>query len=197
MRKHRIWLSFVLLLLASNLSAQANRLKVCVSQDGEGNDALRLARELSARKLDGGPPLTIVAITEKALSAEEEHKLTDSATPFVRILLTEKTAETRSARLESLGCDYNIKVWYHESADNFDANSPAGLPSPSPGLPSVPLSGDRTTVSYELRKAGNKRVLARASAPPLTVFVRQGRRVFNPYSLFADQIIKKFNSLKN
>jgi len=27
------------------------------------------------------------------------------------------------------------------------------------------------------------------------VFVRQGRRVFNPYSLFADQIAKKLNSI--
>jgi len=48
--------------------------------------------------------------------------------------------------------------------------------------------GDRTMVGYELRKAGAKKMLARAAAPPLTVFVRQERRVFNPYSLFADQI---------
>lgn len=195
MRKQGVWLSFILLLPASKLSAQANPLKLCVSQDDEGYDALRLARELSSRKLRSGAPFTMVAITEKALSAEDEHKLADPATPYVRILLTEKAAKARSAKLESLGCDYDIKVRYHESADNFDTNSPAGLPSPSPGLPAIPLSGDRTTVGYELRKAGSKKVLARATAPPQTVFVRQGGRVFNPYSLFADQIVKKLDGI--
>jgi len=68
------------------------------------------------------------------------------------------------------------------------------LPSPMEGAAPPPM-GDRTMVGYELRKAGAKKMLARAAAPPLTVFVRQGRRVFNPYSLFADQIAKKLNSI--
>src|SRR5947209_15487773 len=55
------------------------------------------------------------------------------------------------------------------------------LPSPMEGAAPPPM-GDRTMVGYELRKAGAKKMLARAAAPPLTVFVRQGRRVFNPYS---------------
>jgi hypothetical protein len=180
MRAHSLWLSFVLLFAAPQFSAQASPLKVCVSQDGEGYDALQLARELSTRKLQSGASLSMVATTEKALSAEEEHKLTNPETPFVRVLLTEKTAKARSAEVERLGCDYNIKVWFHES-----------LPSLMEG---AAPPGDRTTVSYELRKAGSKKVLARAAAPPLTVFVRQERRVFNPYSLFADQILKKLNS---
>src|SRR2546429_6062709 len=50
------------------------------------------------------------------------------------------------------------------------------LPSPMEGAAPPPMD-DRTMVGYELRKAGAKKMLARAAAPPLTVFVRQGRRV--------------------
>lgn len=180
--------SIILLFAASGLSAQTKPLKVCVSQDGEGRDALRLAQELSSRKLKSGASLAVVVMTGKGISVVPEHNLahTQSLVP-----LLDKTENAR-AEIERLGCDYSIKVWYHESADNFDTNSPAGLPSPFPG-PTIPLSGDRTTVTYELRKAGSKKIVARASAPPLTVYVRQGRRVFNPYQLFANQIVKKLD----
>lgn len=196
MRMRSLYLSFVLLFTTSGLSAQTNPLKLCVSQDAEGYDALRLARELSLRALKGGTTLAVVAITGKALTPEEEKRRTDAGASYVRVLLTERRAKVRSAQIERLGCDYDIKVWYHESADNFDANSPAGIPSPAPGAPDVPPSGDRTTVGYELRKAGSNKVIARASAPPRTVYVRQGRREFNPYPLFANQIVKKLDSAR-
>jgi hypothetical protein len=195
MRKHCFWLSFVLLFAASKFAAQTNPLKVCISQDGEGYDALRLARELSSRKLESGVSLAVLAIKGKALSAEEEHKLTDPGTPFARLLLKEQTAKARSAEMERLGCDYNIKVWYHESVDNF-ANPPAEIPSTAAGTPRPEPIGDRDMVGYELRKAGSNKVLARANLPPRTVYVRQGRRVFNPYPQFANQIVKKLNIVR-
>lgn len=182
----QLWLSFILLLPASGLSAQTSSLKVCVSQDAKGYDALRLARELSSRKLESDASLAVVVMTGKALSAEDEKVLgLTSAPPFTRVLFTEKTAKARKAQLEQLECGYRIEVWYHERVDIFNPDS-----SPTPGNP----AGDQTRVGYELRKTGNNRVLVRASLPPLTVYVKQGRRVFNPYSLFADQIVKKLNS---
>jgi hypothetical protein len=195
MRRRCVWLGFFLVFGVPGIHAQVNPLKVCVSQYDEGKDALRLARELSSRKLGSGTPFAVVAITGKVLAAPEEQKLADQGAPVVRVLLTEKSAKVRSAEIERLGCDYDIQVSYHESADNFDANSPAGIPSPAPGSPRIEPSGDRETVGYELRKTGSKKVIARAVAPPLTVYVRQGRRVFNPYILFADQIVKKLNSV--
>jgi hypothetical protein len=177
-----LWLSFILLFEAPGLSGQSNPVKVCVSQEAEGYDALRLARELSSRKLESGASLTVVAITGKALSAEDEQVLgLTPGTPFARVVFTEKTAKARTAQLEQLGCGYSIKVWYHERVDIFNPDS-----SPAPGTP----VGDRTRVGYELRKTGNNRVLVRASLPPLTVYVKQGRRVFNPYPLFANEIVK-------
>ena len=194
MRTRRLYVSFFFLFATSGISAQSNPLKICVSQDDEGYDALRLARELSSRKLKNGAAFAVVAITGKVLSAEEEQKLTHPGLPFVRILLTERSAKERSSQIERLGCDYNIKVSYHQSADDFDANSPAGIPSPAAGAPDIPPSGDRTMIGYELRKSGSKKILARASAPPRTVYVRQGRREFNPYPLFANQIVNKLES---
>jgi hypothetical protein len=188
MRKHHLWLCFILLFAAPELSAQTSLLKVCVSQDGEGYDALRLARELSSRKLESGTPLAVVAMTRKVLSSQEEQELADRTSLFVRVLLKEQTAKARSDEIERLACDYNIQVWHHESAASLDVNGTADNPSTIQGVPE--------TVSYELRKAGSKRVLARGLAPPRTVFVRQGRRVFNPYPLFADQIVKKLNSVR-
>ena len=193
MRRHSLWLGFILFLSASGLSAQKGPLKVCVSQDGEGYDAFRLARQLSARKLKSGASLAVVAITGKALSAKEEHDLADPATPFVRVLLLEWTDKSRDAALERLGCEYNIKIWYHESADSFDANAPAGVPSPGPGSPKVPPTGDQTSVGYELRKAGNKKVIAGGTAPPGGVYARTGAPKSDPYLLFANQIVKKLN----
>jgi hypothetical protein len=194
MRKGLIWLSLLLIYEASGIPARANAVKVCVSQNDEGNDALRLARELSSRKLGSGVPLTVVAITGKALSSREEEKLADPSTPFVRVLLTQKGAKVRGAEIEGFGCEYMIEVTHHEGADNFDAVQ-TGIPKSSPETASPGPGGDPETVGYELRKAGSKKVIARAIAPPLTVFVRQGRRVFNPYVLFADQIMKKINTV--
>jgi hypothetical protein len=193
MRKRFVWLGLILILRASGLAAQANPVKVCIIELDEGYDALRLARQLSSRKLESGAPLVVVAITGKELSAKEEQDLAAPGTPFVRVLATEKNAKDWDAEVERLRCDYNIRVSYHESADSFDSSSLACLPNPAPRSPSIPPSGDRTKVGYELRKAGSRKVIARAVAPPLTVYVRQGRREFNPYILFADQIVKKLN----
>jgi len=173
MRKHCLCLSFILISAASQLSAETNPLKVCVWQDDEGYDAFRLARQLASRKLDSGASLALVVITGKVLGIKEEQRLADPATPFARVVQKEQTAKARSAEVERLGCDYAIMVWYHEGAGRFD----------------------QTSVGYKLRKAGSKKVLAGASAPPFTVFVRQGRWVFDPYLLFANQIVKKLNSL--
>jgi hypothetical protein len=188
MRKHHLWLCIILLFAAPELSAQTSLLKVCVSQDGEGYDALRLARELSSRKQESGSPIAVVAITGKVLSAREERELADPSSPFERVLLKGQTSKARSDDIERLGCEYNIQVWHLESAAAIDVNGTADNPSTIQGVPE--------TVSYELRKAGSKKVLARGVAPPRTVFVKQGRRVFNPYPLFADQIVKKLNSIR-
>jgi hypothetical protein len=196
MRKHHLWLCFILLFAAPELSAQTSLPKVCVSQDGEGYDALRLARELSSRKLESGTPLAVVAMTRKVLSSQEEQELADRTSLFVRVLLKEQTAKARSDEIERLACDYNIQVWHHESAASLDVNGTADNPSTAPGVAGGPSTSDPETVSYELRKAGSKKVLAQGLAPPRTVFVRQGHRVFNPYPLFADQIVKKLNSVR-
>lgn len=185
MRAWSLWLGLILLFETPGLSGQSNPGKVCVSQEDEGYDALRLAQELSSRKLESGASLAVVAITGKALSAEDEKALgLISGSPFTRALFTEKSGKARSAQLEQLGCGYSIEVWYHERVDIFDPDS-----GPTPGTP----VGNRTRVGYELRKTGNNRVLVRASLPPLTVYVKQGRRVFNPYPLFANQIVKKLD----
>jgi hypothetical protein len=197
MRTHILRLSFVLVFATSGLFAHSTPLKLCVSQDSEGYDALRLARELSSRKLKSGAFLAVVVISTHELSTEEEHKLADPSAPFARVLLAEKTPKARDAEIERLGCDYIVRVWLHESADNFDANSPAGIPNPMPGASAPPPMGDRTVIGYELRKPASKKVLARATAPPMTVYVRQGRRVFNPYLLFANQILKRLDNASN
>lgn len=190
MRIYSLWLGFVLL-AASSVFAQSNSLKACISQDGEGSDALRLAGELSSRKLKSGASVIVVATTGKGRSVGGERNLAQTQS---RVALLDKTEKAR-AEIEQLRCDYNIKVFYHERlAEIFDANSPADIPGSVSATLGPQPNEDRTTVSYELRKAGSKKILARASAPPLTVYVRQGRRVFNPYSLFADQILKKLDS---
>jgi len=121
----------------------------------------------------------------RRLSAEDEQVLgLTSGARFARVLFTEQNAKARSAQLEQLGCDYSIKIWYHERVDIFGADS-----SPTLGIP----VGDRTRAGYELRKTGKNRVLARSSAPHVTVYVRQGRRVFNPFPLFANEIVKKLD----
>lgn len=188
MRKQYLWLYFVLLFAAPRLSAQASPLKVCVSQNGDGYDALQLARELSSRKLEAGSPIGVVAITGKALSAQEERELADRSSRFERVVVKEKSLKARSDEIERLGCDYTVQVWHLDGAAAPDVNGTADNPSTAPGVPE--------TVSYELRKAGSKKVLARGVAPPRMVFVRQGRRMFDPYPLFADQILKKLNSIR-
>jgi len=187
----------LLLFAASALSAQTYPLRLCVSQNEEGYDALKLSLALSSRRLKSGASLAIVAITGKELRPEdaarelrpeERRSLTDPSTlPFARLLLTEKSEKARNARIEQLGCDYNIKVFFHQSAEIFDSDGPGPGPAPNE---------DRTYVEYELRKAGSKKLLERSSAPPRTIFVRQGRRLFDPYALFADQIIKKLDSIR-
>jgi hypothetical protein len=193
MRKRLVWLGFVLIFEASGLYAQVKPLKVCIYQYDEGYDALRLARQLSSRKLESGAPLAVAAITGKALSSKEEQDLAESSAPFVRVLVTEKNAKVRDAEVERLGCDYDVQVSHDESINKFDKNSPAGMQNSSPehSIPEQPDMGDR--IEYKLRKAGSKKVLSRDTERPRTVFVRQRRLVFDPYILFADQIVKKLN----
>ena len=177
-----LWLGFILLFAAPGLFGQSNPVRVCVTQEAKGYYALRLARELSSRKLESGASFAVVAITGEPLSAKDEQALGfTSGTPFGRAFFMEKTPKARSAQLEQLECGYSVNVWLHEQVDIFNPDS-----SPTPATP----VGDRTRVGYELRKTGNNRVLVRASLPPLTVYVKQGRRVFNPYALFANQIVK-------
>jgi hypothetical protein len=172
MRKRLVWLGFVLIFEASGLYAQVKPLKVCIYQYDEGYDALRLARQLSSK---------------------EEQDLAESSAPFVRVLVTEKNAKVRDAEVERLGCDYDVQVSHDESINKFDKNSPAGMQNSSPehSIPEQPDMGDR--IEYKLRKAGSKKVLSRDTERPRTVFVRQRRLVFDPYILFADQIVKKLN----
>ena len=200
MRRRSLWLSFILLFPLSELSAQTNPPKVCVFGEAEGYSALRLGRELSSHKLASGASLAVVAITEKALSTEEERRLADPSAPFVRVLLTGRTAKDRSAEINRLACDYDIKV--SSMIDTFGSNSvpqdfqvglpqTTGLPPPQDGVD--PISHVDDSIHYELRKTGSKKVLASASAPPLTVHGRQKQGVLNPYALFANQIVKTLN----
>jgi hypothetical protein len=193
MRKRLVWLGFVLIFGASGLYAQVKPLKVCIYQYDEGYDALRLARQLSSRKLESGAPLAVAAITGKELSFKEEQNLAAPSIPFVRVLVTEKNARVWDAELERLGCDYIVQVSNEESINKFDKNFPAGMQNSSPehSIPEQPDIGDR--IEYKLRKAGSKKVLARDTERPRTVFVRQRGLVFDPYILFADQIVKKLN----
>jgi hypothetical protein len=193
MRKRLVWLGFVLIFQTSGLAAQVNPVKVCVSQYDEGYDALRLGRQLSLRKLESGAPLVVAAITGKELSAKEEQDLAAASTPYVRVLVTEKNARVRDAAVERLGCDYIVQVSHEESVNKFDENSPARMQNSSPehSIPEQPDIRDR--IEYKLRKAGSKKVLARDTERPRTVFVRQRGLVFDPYILFADQIVKKLN----
>jgi hypothetical protein len=183
-RRTLLAIASMLLWSAPALSAQAPRLKLCIWQDDEGYDALRLSRALSSQYLESGVSLSVVAITAKVLSADEERRLADSAIPFIRVLLTEKSAKERATHIEQLGCEYEIKMFFHESIEM--ANS--GQFGQAPGE-------DRTTVGYELRKAASKKLLQRSSLPPRTVYTRQGHRVFDPYALFAGQIVKKLDAL--
>jgi hypothetical protein len=181
---------------SSMRSAQALPLRICVSQDGAGYDALHLARELSSRKQEIGSSVAVVAITGKTLSAREELEWAPQNSSFERVILKGQTSKDRSAEIEQVGCEYNVQVWRHEGAPAVDLmNGAAGSPNPAPRAAGVALPNDPETVSYELRRAGSKKVLSRAVAPPMTVFVKQGRRVFDPYSLFTGQIVKKLHNI--
>jgi hypothetical protein len=168
---------------------------VCVFQDSEGYDAIRLAQQLTSRKLSDGASLAVVAITGKLLDAEWEHYLAAPEMPFTRVLFTNQTAKGRSAESGRLGCDYNIRVWYDEG--DYSSNQPANALSPPSEVNNpVPLPSAPPMIGYELRRAGREKVLARGSAPPRTVYRKTGRWEFNPYPLFANQIVKKLNSAR-
>ncbi|MGH9736097.1 MAG: hypothetical protein ACRD8A_16085 [Candidatus Acidiferrales bacterium] len=146
---------------------------------------------MASRKLDSGSSVDVIAITGKPLPPDEERQAAKQDTQFARVVLADHDRKAKKADAERFGCDYNVKVWYHESLD-VDAGGPSNAPNSMPASP--PPIADRTAVGYELRNARTNRVLARAAAPPRTMYVRQGRRVFDPYPLFANQIIKKLNS---
>jgi hypothetical protein len=105
MRPKMPWLGLSLLFATSLASAQTKPLKVCVFQESEGYDAIRLAQQLTSRKLSDGASLAVVAITGKLLDAEWEHHLAAPEMPFTRVLFTDQTAKGRTAESGRLGCD--------------------------------------------------------------------------------------------
>ena len=111
MRTYCLSLNILLLLFAASaLSAQTYPLRLCVSQNEEGYDALKLSLALSSQRLKNGASLAIVAITGKELRPEdaarelrpeERRSLTDPSTlPFARLLLIEKSEKACNARIE-------------------------------------------------------------------------------------------------
>lgn len=191
MRTDAIRFGVLFLLAASALRGQTRSQTVCVIQTDGGRDALLLARQLAGRKLSGRDTFEVIAITGKSLPPHEEHDTTRQGVSFARVILANQTKKAIRAANARLGCDYDVKVWYHENVDDLDQNAPVGMPSPMANAPD-PM-GDRTVVAYELRDTRTNKVLAHAAAPPRTVYVRQGRRVFDPYPLFANQIVKKLD----
>lgn len=171
-------LSVILPLAALAVCAQTPSRTVCIMQNDEGYDALRLARQLVSRKLDNGSFLRVATITGKTLPPDEE-RLATQGDPFTRVILADNNRKAERTETERLGCDYDVEVWYHESVD-IGGDVPSTVPDSMPAGPS-PI-GDRTVVGYELRDAKTDKMLARASAPPRTVYVRQGRRVFESIS---------------
>ncbi|HXN65398.1 MAG TPA: hypothetical protein VN862_08705 [Candidatus Acidoferrales bacterium] len=194
--KRVVCMAIILMCGASALYAQIS-LKVCISEDAEGYDAIRLAQELSSRKLKDGRSFSIVAITRKSLPSVMEKQLADSHLNVIRVLVADESAKALSAETERLECDYNVKMWFHPSID--DANGPANLPSTTSQSSSEPITpqsvAQRSAVGFELRKTGNGKVLAHASAPPRTAYSKQGR-VFEPSVPFANQIVKAVDGLK-
>jgi hypothetical protein len=98
-----------------------------------------------------------------------------------------------SAEIKRLGCDYDIKIWFHQTEEGFDSappNAPAAA-GPDTLIPGQATSHIPDLIYYELRKAGEEKLLARGSAPPKT-FSHHTLK-FNPYPAFSDQIVKKLN----
>lgn len=145
---------------------------------------MSLARQLSSKTLKTGTQLSVVAITRQPLPLELEDGFAQSKPSFARLIQRDMSAKNREAQIEQVGCDYYTKVWRHESMEDI-TDTPNG-PMPN---------GDRTMIGYELRKDPKAKILMRAMASPMTVYVHQGRRVFNPYVVFADQIVKKLSGL--
>jgi hypothetical protein len=174
------WILCLFLLNAPNISAQPAPLRVCTLQPAEGfgssvpgaalgwggYQARALATELSTRKLLDGTTILGVAIVQK----------------------TRKDSEAEAKRQ---GCPYIVELWWHESVDDVDTNSPAGIPSPKPR---GNLMGDSTVIEYAMSGSDVHRVIARGSAPPGVIY-RTGRHT-TPYPLFANQIVAKLNRLQ-
>jgi hypothetical protein len=161
-------------LLALSAAAEPRAVRVCVVQEKEGlasppvpgYDASKLGEELSKRKLSDGTPVRGIAVSGKG-------------------------TKSLDALLERGACDYVVRIWRHENVDDSYVNSPAGLPSPAPmpGGAQPALAHDRYTVDFELRKEGGRKVIARATLPPPTIYAKQGHRLFMPYPLFATRIV--------
>lgn len=166
-----------LLLAAPIVSGQPSPLRICTVQPTEGfghagpggpsdwggAEANALAKELSTRKLLDGTPVQGVPIVRK----------------------TRKDAEAEAQRQ---GCPYIVELWWHESVDDIDTNSAPGIPSP---VQRGNLMGDSDQIEYAMSGSDVRKVIARGSAPPPTVY-KTGRRV-TPFPLFATQITAKLN----
>jgi hypothetical protein len=178
----RAWPLLLCALLAQELYAQspAAAVTVCFVQTREvhdhyvvsGGDAKALAKEFAGTKLANGAPLVTVELAglgDKDVNPEVERR----------------------------GCGWVVQVWRH---DNVDTNQLSSLPAnmdmvPDNPAPAPPPIGDRDAILYRLRKAGSDKVLAHGSAPLET---RRGRStvvIFNPYPIFAKQILKKMSQV--
>jgi hypothetical protein len=172
-----------LLILGTTLSrlplhAQNSPFHLCIVQVKEGfqgddttqekgYDAIKLAYEVYTRKT------------------------TKSGTAIVATLLYRMPRAEVDAEVDMQQCDYVVELWRHISADDASA----GLQGP--GAPSVPPSGDRDAVEYQLRKPGTHKVLASGSAPIITYSHGGGpgdhRASPSPYSILAEAILKKID----
>jgi hypothetical protein len=179
----RVWPLLLCALLARGLYAQgpAGAVTVCFVQTKEvhdhyvvsGGDAKALAKEFAGTMLANGAPLVTVELAglgDKDVNPEVERR----------------------------GCGWVVQVWRHDSVDvNQLSSLPANMDMvPDSPAPAPPPIGDRDAVLYRLRKAGSDKVLAHGSLPLKTRRGRSAVAIFDPYPIFAKQILKKMNQVE-
>lgn len=153
-------LSIILPLAALAVCAQTPSRTVCIMQNDEGYDALRLARQLVSRKLDNGGFLRVVTITGKTLPPDEE-RLAKQGDLFTRVILADNSRKAERTETERLGCDYDVKVWYHESVD-IGGDVPSAVPDSMPPGPSpwvIARWSDTNCVTRRLTRCSLVRLL--------------------------------------
>jgi hypothetical protein len=147
---------------------QSNAGRICVVEADSDIGATLLAKQLAGKELHNGSHIVAIRIIAA------DHRLLD-------------------ADVERANCRYTVTMWHHELISD---NPPTDIPSSVPGDPTLSVSmPDRSVVGYKLRMTGKKKVILAQSAPPLTVYVKQDKRVFNPYVMFANKIVNKLNEL--